>query len=80
MKQVLLQLASLKRNSVGQAWIDNKELQLITKMEPFELNDAIDLASSQGLVDVEGSMGSVPYRFHSVSITAIGRSWLESNL
>jgi len=78
MKQVLLRLALQKRDPMGEAWIENKELQSITKMEPFELNDAIELASSMMLVDVRNSMGTAPYKFHSITINAKGRHWLES--
>ena len=77
-RKVLEFLASRKRDEAGDAWTLNKDIQEGTKLSPAEVNDSIELAENRGLIEVLKAMGTAPFKFHSATITAEGRLWLES--
>lgn len=82
-KQVLELLASQERNESGQAWTTGKEIHERsrgrTDIIPADINDAIEIAENRGFVEVLKALGTSPFTFQSVTITAEGRLWLESN-
>ena len=78
-ERVLEFLASQERNEIGQAWTTGKEIQDGTEIIPADINDAIEIAENRGLVEVLKTLGTAPFKFHSVSITGEGRLWLESH-
>mgnify|MGYP006910750972 CR=1 FL=1 len=78
-KLVLEFLASRERNEIGQAWTTGKEIQDGTDMIPADINDAIEIAENRGFLEVLKTLGTAPFKFHSVTITAEGRLWLESD-
>ena len=43
----------------------------------LSVNDSIILAENRGYVKVLKTLGTAPYKFHSATITAEGRLWLE---
>ena len=78
-KQVLEFLASRERNVSGEAWTTGVEIQEGTEMIPADINDAVEIAENRVFVEVLKALGTAPFKFHSVTITAEGRLWLENN-
>ncbi len=81
MRTVLNFLASLERDETGDAWINGNDihegLKGRTDIIPGDINDSINLAENRGYVKVLKTLGTAPYKFHSATITAEGRLWLE---
>ena len=72
-------LNALPRDDFGDAWIDGKGIQNETGLSPAQINDAIDIAVSNGHARRRTHMGMQQYKFAQVTITPKGRLWLESN-
>ena len=70
-------LGSQKRDEIGTAWMINDNVQAALGLSPAVVNDAVSLADSRGYVEVRKAMGTSPYTFHSITINAEGRMWLE---
>jgi RIO-like serine/threonine protein kinase len=73
MKIVLETLAKAKRNEGGEAWVSAEQLKNDTKLSPADLNDAVEILVSDGLVKWLQCMGTAPYLFYQATITAHGR-------
>lgn len=78
LKVVLEFLDSLERDDVGDAWVDGKKIKEKTGLSEIDINDVIGIADNRGYVEVQKSMGTAPYKFSHVTITAEGRLWLET--
>ena len=74
-------LTALKKAN-GNAWVTNKQLQKDTELSPEDLNDAVGLLESMGLVELLQSLsfGTSPFKFHCVQLTALGRSRIKQLL
>lgn len=78
MIKVLKVLADQSRSVSGEAWTSGKELKKATGLSPAEINDAVELLEARGLVETLQTIGTAPYRFQTVTITASGRYELEN--
>ena len=76
MKKVLIVLNEANRN----IWIDNKQLEQKTELSVENLNDTVELLESKGLVKSLQILGTAPYKFKSVQLTALGKSRLKQGL
>ena len=70
-------LVAQKRDDLGYAWVVNDNVQAGLGLSPAVVNDEVKLAESRGYVNVRKEIGTPPFTFHSVTITAEGRLWLE---
>jgi len=77
MKTVLEALAKSKRDATGEAWVSATQLQKDTGLSPADLNDAVEILVSDGLVKWLQSMGTAPYNFAQATITPHGRLSLQ---
>ena len=76
MKKVLIALNEANRNS----WIDNKQLEQKAELSVENLNNAVELLESKCLVKSLQILGTAPYKFKSVKLTASGRSMIKQGL
>ena len=76
MKKVLIALNEANRD----AWIDNKQLEQRTELSIENLNGAVELLESKCLVKSLQILGTAPYKFKSVKLTASGRSMIKQGL
>jgi len=74
---VLRDLGDRPRDIVGNAWVSGQELGQRTGLTPAEINDAVSLLRQSGYVNVQTALGTAPFTFRSVNITAAGRYELE---
>jgi predicted nucleotide-binding protein len=74
---VLRALGDHPRDTGGDAWISGQELGQLTGLSPAEINDAVSLLRGFGYVDLRTAMGTAPFDFRTVNITARGRYELE---
>lgn len=49
-----------------------------TGLSPADINDAVEIAENRGYVQVIRFLGTAPFNFGQVTITAEGRLYLES--
>ena len=73
MKKVLIALNEANRNS----WI---ELEQKAELSVENLNNAVELLESKCLVKSLQILGTAPYKFKSVKLTASGRSMIKQGL
>ncbi|MFT5180953.1 MAG: hypothetical protein ACI8S3_000830 [Alphaproteobacteria bacterium] len=66
-------LANRERDKSGSAYVRGKSLEEGTGLSPADINDAVDVLVESGLADWRQWLGTAPYRFGEVSITARGR-------
>ena len=78
LRVVLEFLASVTRNSSGDAWATGNVISNGTNLSPPDINDAISIAKSHEYVEVLKTLGTAPYDFQVVQITAQGRLWLNT--
>jgi len=76
MKKVLIALNEANRDT----WIDNKQLEQKTELSIENLNDAVELLESKSLVKSLQILGTAPYKFKSIKLTASGRSMMKQGL
>jgi transcription initiation factor IIE alpha subunit len=72
-KKVLITLNKANRKT----WVDNTELEQATELSLEDLNDAVELLESKGLVKCLQSLDTAPYKFKSAKLTALGRSTIK---
>lgn len=77
MKKVLEALAKAKRDEGGEAWVSAAQLQKDIGLSPADLNDAVEILIGEGLVKWLQCLGTAPYKFAQVTITARGRLSLQ---
>ena len=78
LKVVLEFLNSLERDDVGDAWVDGKKIKEKTGLSEIDINDVIGIADNPSYVKVRKYLGTAPYKFGHVTITAEGCLWLET--
>jgi len=61
----------------GHHVLPGQVLQSLTALSPQQLNDAIELLEEEGLVEVVRTLGTAPFRFSGLSLTASGRDAIE---
>jgi len=71
--KILTVLYNTKASELGTKNLASKELQKLTELSPEELNDAVTILEDSDYVHPLRSMGTAPYLFHSVTITARGK-------
>jgi DNA-binding GntR family transcriptional regulator len=76
-KKVLEALAKSKRDEMGEAWVSAAQLQKDTGLSPADLNDAVEILVSDGLVKWRRYLGTAPYKFAQATITPRGRLSLQ---
>ena len=76
-RKILEFLATRERNEIGEAWTTGNEIREETGIIPADINDAIEIAENREFVEVLKTLGTAPFKFHSVTITAEGRFSLE---
>jgi hypothetical protein len=74
---ILQVLGQQERSEHGEAWMSGQMLGEATKLEPAEINDAVDLLAARDLVERLQTLDTAPYDFATVTITARGRYELE---
>lgn len=78
---ILRCLNKIDLETEGRARPDGKRIQQETNLNPSQINDAIELLQHSGLVEWYLSLGTTPYDFAMVGITARGKNEVErSNL
>lgn len=70
---VLGHLHSADRDEMGDAWLDGPELCEASGFEPAEINDAVSVLVDYGYAEWIRAMGTAPYVFARVQLTAPGR-------
>ncbi len=70
-------LALRPRDARGDGWASGQELQNATELSPNDINDAVILLKDGGIVELEKQLGTAPFRFHAVTLTARGRGYWE---
>ena len=73
MKKVLDALAKAKRDEMGSAYVNGAWLQKETGLSPADINDAVEILQQQGLIEWMQWMGTAPFVFGQIQITAKGR-------
>lgn len=63
--------------SEGEAFARGDDLCKATNLKPVQINDAIELLHDSGLVERLTTMGTTPYNFYLVKITARGKYEVE---
>lgn len=76
-QKILKALASLPTDDMGSAEISGDELADITGLSPADINHSVSVLVDAGLVEWQQYMGTAPYDFGEVGITARGRYELE---
>lgn len=77
-KNVVSFLATLPRDERGDAWANGQTIKDGTNLKNYEINDAIVIAESKRHVEIVTPPPNFkPWKFSSVTITALGRLWLE---
>jgi tRNA A-37 threonylcarbamoyl transferase component Bud32 len=79
--RVLLALATYEQSPGdprrGRYSLEGHELERITKLDPDRINDAVELLEDAGQVDVRKYLGTSPFDFGGVELTARGRREAE---
>jgi DNA-binding MarR family transcriptional regulator len=76
MKKVLIALNKAKRDT----FIKNEQLEKDTGLSIDDLNDAVELLEKKSLVEWLQCYGTMPFKFDSVQLTALGRSMIKQEL
>ncbi len=66
-------------SSTSRSRFSGEELQDSTNLQPNLLNDAIELLRGEGLVETLRAVGTHPYKFLQVWLTAVGRASVEEH-
>jgi len=74
MLQYLYQIAI---KSEGETWVSGDDVHKATNLGPSQINDAIELLQNSGLVECFTALGTAPYNFESVKITAKGKQQIQ---
>jgi hypothetical protein len=69
---VLAYLFDLANKMKGHEYISAKAIQEATGLEPFKLNQAVELLKTNGLIEWLQTMDSAPYTFYAVMLTSRG--------
>jgi hypothetical protein len=77
MKKVLEALANAKREPSGDAWVEGRQLENETGLSPADINDAVERLCEEGSAESLSTMGTAPFKFARVQITAKGRHTLQ---
>jgi len=72
-KKTLEALAGFEQDEMGDAWVSGEQLQGLTGLSPSEINNAVSILRDKGLVEWRQYLGTAPFKFGHVSITARGR-------
>ncbi len=80
MQVVLEALVKMPREEGGYPYVSNKELQELTGLTPAELNDAVTMLVDLGHLEWLRTMGTAPYNFSAVELTALGRYQYEESV
>jgi len=79
--KILEFLGKQERTDAGEAWTFGEEIQSETGLVPYEINDAIENAERRRLVEIRHPPPNFkPWKFVRVTITSLGRLWLEDAL
>jgi len=70
---ILTTLVNQQPDRMGQHSLPAKELQEATKLSPAEINDAISILEDSGYVETLKALGSAPFLFVVVTLTARGK-------
>lgn len=70
---ILESLATFQRDSFGRAEITGDQLAGRTNLSAVEINDAVSLLVGSNYAEWVQTIGTAPYRFHTISITPLGR-------
>jgi len=76
MKKVLIALNKANRKT----WVDNMQLEQETELSIEDLNSAVEVLESKGLVKCLQSLDTAPYKFKSAKLTSLGRSTIKQGL
>ena len=76
-QKILKTLTSLPTDDMGSAEISGEELSEITGLSPVDMIHALSVLVDAGLVEWHQYLGTAPYEFGEVCITARGRYELE---
>jgi len=71
--QFLYEAAKGDKTDVERVRPNGGDIRKATKLNPTQINDAVDLLQAAGLVDWYQSLGTEPYRFYGVRISAHGK-------
>jgi DNA-binding MarR family transcriptional regulator len=71
--KVMGALGSARRNEIGEGRMNGDELRNVVLLSPAEINDAIEILEERGLVKVFKALGTAPFKFYQVTLTARGR-------
>lgn len=71
--QFLYEVAKGDKTDVERARAKGEDIKKATKLNPTQINDAVELLQAAGLVDWYQSLGTAPYRFYNVRISARGK-------
>lgn len=80
-KEVVNFLALQERDEIGDAWTNGQTILDETKLSVYEINDAVEIAKSRKYVEIKIPPPNYkPWKFSSITITALGRLWLEEKM
>jgi len=73
-QDTILQYLYQKDAELGvEAWVEGDDLGKATSLKPSQINDAVKLLHDAGLIDWLMALGTAPYHFYSVKISARGK-------
>jgi predicted nucleotide-binding protein len=73
MSIVLKVLVEKPRDSTGVAWMSGQDLQKVTGLSPTDINDALAILDSSGMVQLNRYLGTAPFNFGEAAISPKGR-------
>jgi hypothetical protein len=66
-------ILALAESAATDEYLEGGDLAMPTKLEPEELNDAVDFLSERELVERINFIGTAPYRFGGIKLTSRGK-------
>lgn len=74
MQQLLLKLLEYEDQHGRGQYVEGPTIEELTKLNSGDINDAVEMLSQNGMLDVQHLMGTDPFEFGLVMLTARGRA------
>src|SRR3972149_2453207 len=73
MSKVLEALVNVPQKEGGYQYVSGEELSKLTGLSPNDLNDAVTILVTSGYLEWQRTLGTAPYDFRYVILTALGK-------
>ena len=74
---ILQYLVNRHNKSKSNESVTGNDIRLATGLEPYRINQAIELMKSDGLIEREQTYSTAPFMFHSIKLIAKGADEFE---